>query len=272
MARFPLRRVPLVVAALAAAVLVPAGTAWAAVSATVHTSSGSSVNVRSGPHTGDGVVGSVADGATISVDCQAHGDTVTGLYGTTDVWDHVAAGYLSAAYVDAGGAAIPACDQTPPPDGDLATRIVTLSQQQMADTSRNHEIGGYNCNYYTTALGEPGTGDYCSNGWNTEEWCADFAKWVWGQSGADTSGADPMAISFRTYGQDHGTWHTSGPKKADAIVFENHVGIVVSATSSTVTYISGNTVNPSTGNTDAIAAKTLSLDDGDILGYASPVA
>ncbi|GAA4203317.1 hypothetical protein [Actinocatenispora rupis] len=268
----PRFRVPIVVAVAAAAVLLPAGAAWAAVTATVHTSSGSSVNVRSGPHTSDAAVGSVADGASISVDCQAHGDTVTGRYGTTDLWDHIASGYLSAAYVDAGGASVPACDSTPPPDGDLAARILTIAQQQMGDDSRNHEIGGYNCNYYTTALGEPGTGDSCSNGWHTEEWCADFTKWVWGQAGADTSGSDPSAISFRTYGQDHGTWHTSGPKKADAIVFENHVGIVVSATSSDVTYISGNTTNPSTGNIDAIAQKTISLSGTGILGYSSPVA
>ncbi|MGA8115281.1 MAG: hypothetical protein WCA46_16580 [Actinocatenispora sp.] len=271
------RRIPRLVAAAFAAVTLGAvmlpGAAAADLAGTVHTDSGDPVNVRSGPHTGDSVVGSVADGATVSIDCQAHGSTVTGKYGTSDVWDHIAAkgGYVTDTYVDTDGATAPACDSSPP-DGQLDTKIVQLAQQELGDASRNREIGGYNCNYYTTALGEPGTGEHCSNGWHTEEWCADFTKWVWLHSGADTSGANPLARSFEDYGKDHGTWHTSNPQAADAIVFESHVGIVVSATGSTVTYISGNTVNPDTGNTDAIAQKTISLSQSNLIGYAAPVA
>jgi peptidoglycan hydrolase-like protein with peptidoglycan-binding domain len=160
-----------------------------------------------------------------------------------------------------------------PPSGDLGAAIVQIAQQEMANPAHNHEIGGYNCNYYTTALGLAGTGAYCSNGWKTEAWCADFGKWVWKQAGADVSGLTPYYSSFKTYGQNHGTWHTGNPLPGDAIVFSwGHVGLVVSATSTDVTYISGNTYNPATGKDDAVLQKTMSRSSSYIVGYATAVA
>lgn len=275
-ARRPARRILLILAAVGAAVLLPVGAAWADVTATVHTATGDTLNVRTGPSVAESVVGTVADGQSITIDCQTYGDTISGVYGTTAIWDHIpaSAGYVSDAYVDTGstGMVAPACDDGTDPPSDLDAAIVQLAQQQMADDSRNHEIGGYNCNYYTTSLGEPGTGAHCSNGWHTEEWCADFAKWVWLHAGADVSDANPLAISFRTYGKNHGTWHAGNPQKADAIVFQNHVGIVVSATASTVTYISGNTSNPNGSGTNAVNIRTMSRSNSSILGYSDPVA
>lgn len=94
-----------------------AGPASAAASGTVHTDSGVSVTVRSGPHTSDSAVGSVANGATISIDCQTYGSTVTGKYGTSNVWDHVPAkgGYVTDTYVYTGsdGLVAPLCAGTP---------------------------------------------------------------------------------------------------------------------------------------------------------------
>ncbi|MFI6068748.1 SH3 domain-containing protein [Micromonospora sp. NPDC051227] len=49
----------------------------------------SSLNVRSGPGASYPVVGSVADGASVAVYCQATGSTVTGPYGTTAVWNRI---------------------------------------------------------------------------------------------------------------------------------------------------------------------------------------
>ncbi len=70
------------------------------------------------------------------------------------------------------------------------------------------------------------------NGGEPEYWCADFALWVWGQAGADTSGLTAAAGSFYTYGLDHGTLHSS-PAVGDAVVFDyqgggvaDHVAIV----------------------------------------------
>lgn len=160
----------------------------------------------------------------------------------------------------------------PPPPGEMAAAIVSLAQQEAANTAHNREHGGYNCNYYTTALGLAGTGAHCSNNWKTEAWCADFAKWVWIQAGVDTTYATPAALSFRTYGQKHGTWHTGSPQPGDAIVFGyGHVGLVVSSTSSTVTYVSGNTYNPADGADDAVLQKTVSRSYDQILGYSTPI-
>ncbi|MEV4467437.1 N-acetylmuramoyl-L-alanine amidase [Micromonospora echinofusca] len=71
-------------------------------SGTVNTE-GVSLNVRSGPGTGYSVVGSVADGAVVSIYCQAVGTTVTGPYGTTNVWDRIGTNrYVSDAFVLTG--------------------------------------------------------------------------------------------------------------------------------------------------------------------------
>ena len=65
--------------------------------------SGSTLNVRSGPGTGYAVVGSLANGATVSVYCQATGTTVTGTFGTTNIWNRIGTNrYVSDAYVNTG--------------------------------------------------------------------------------------------------------------------------------------------------------------------------
>ncbi|MEH1017131.1 N-acetylmuramoyl-L-alanine amidase [Micromonospora sp. CPCC 206060] len=64
---------------------------------------GSSLNVRSGPGTGYSIVGSVADGAVVTIYCQTTGTTVTGTYGTSNIWDRIGTGrYISDAYVLTG--------------------------------------------------------------------------------------------------------------------------------------------------------------------------
>jgi hypothetical protein len=78
-------------------------------SGTVNTGGGS-LNVRSGPGTGYAIVGSVANGATVKIYCQATGTTVTGTYGTTNIWDRIGTNqYVSDAYVYTGYDYIPAC-------------------------------------------------------------------------------------------------------------------------------------------------------------------
>jgi len=74
--------------------------------------SGAPLNVRSGPGTGYGVVGTVADGATVTIQCQMPGTTVTGPYGTSKIWDRIGTGrYISDAYVSTGsdGYVAPRC-------------------------------------------------------------------------------------------------------------------------------------------------------------------
>jgi CHAP domain-containing protein len=78
-------------------------------------------------------------------------------------------------------------------------------------------------------------GDYfssCSHHQAAEEWCADFAKWVWFQAGAlHTDKLTPAAGSFGIYGRVR----HSDPKVGDAVLFGYkpgdktafHVAIVV---------------------------------------------
>ncbi|WP_406041544.1 peptidoglycan DD-metalloendopeptidase family protein [Micromonospora sp. NBC_00898] len=69
---------------------------------TVNTA-GADLTVRSGPGTGYSAVGSVADGATVTIYCQTSGTTVTGTYGTSSIWDRIGTGrYVSDAYVHTG--------------------------------------------------------------------------------------------------------------------------------------------------------------------------
>jgi murein DD-endopeptidase MepM/ murein hydrolase activator NlpD len=71
-------------------------------SGTVNTA-GAALTVRSGPGTGYSSVGSVADGATVTIYCQATGTSVTGTYGTSTIWDRIGTGrFISDAYVYTG--------------------------------------------------------------------------------------------------------------------------------------------------------------------------
>jgi len=170
--------------------------------------------------------------------------------------------------------------------GSLGAAITTIANRELNNGSRNVESGGYNCNWYSTALGS-GTIGRCSNGWRTEAWCADFARWVWGQSGARTTSLGGGAASFYTYGSRFGTWHPglSGVKPGDAVVFNlkvwttttsvngvlkttthvyaSHVGIVYSTTSGIV-IIAGN----SGPNTNRVYKYPISSASG----YTRPIA
>lgn len=81
------------------------------VTGTVNTS-GADLNVRSGPGTSYSIVGQVADGQKVTIICQVRGETITGTYGTTSLWDKIGAGqYISDAYVYTGsdGQVAPSC-------------------------------------------------------------------------------------------------------------------------------------------------------------------
>lgn len=136
-------------ATVAAVVIVGAGTAFAA-SGTVHTDSGEAVNVHSGPHTASSVVGSVANGAGITITCQTYGDTVTGKYGTSDIWDKISSGYITDTYVYTGsdglvaslcsGTTSATCSTTGLGDPNTCAQAVTWA--------KSHESTSDNPNYY----------------------------------------------------------------------------------------------------------------------------
>ncbi|MFI1935760.1 FG-GAP-like repeat-containing protein [Streptomyces purpureus] len=83
-------------------------------------------------------------------------------------------------------------------------------------------------------------------------WCSDFARWVWGQAGAEhTSALDARAVSFYEYGSKYGTFH-SVPQVGDAVVYDSdgsatdghvqHVNLVVkvSADGTKIQTVGGN--------------------------------
>jgi hypothetical protein len=124
----------------------------------------------------------------------------------------------------------------------LGGRIVQTAQSQLgysADPPNTY------CNKYS-AFFVSGNND-CNNSNLDEEWCADFAAWVWLKSGALVTyqyingDINSSAASFYEWGVRHGTWHPIGsgyvPQPGDVAVYgldtsslvASHVAIVVSS-------------------------------------------
>ncbi|MFE9443711.1 SH3 domain-containing protein [Streptomyces sp. NPDC006602] len=61
------------------------------------------LNVRNGPGTNYAIVRILAEGAKVPIFCQSPGTTITGPYGTSNIWDNIDNGqYVSDAYVNTG--------------------------------------------------------------------------------------------------------------------------------------------------------------------------
>ena len=72
---------------------------------------GAPLTIRAGTSTTTAAIGSVADGATVTIKCQKRGQTVTGTYGTSNLWDKIGTGFVADAYVSTGsdGQVAPTC-------------------------------------------------------------------------------------------------------------------------------------------------------------------
>ncbi len=123
----------------------------------------------------------------------------------------------------------------------LGERIVSTAESQLG--YRTDPSDTY-CNKFS-AFFYSGNND-CNNSNLDEEWCADFAAWVWLKSGALVTyqyvngDLDSSAASFYEWGVRHGTWHAVGsgyiPQPGDVAVYglntstsvASHVAIVVS--------------------------------------------
>ncbi|MDT0379925.1 peptidoglycan DD-metalloendopeptidase family protein [Streptomyces sp. DSM 42041] len=69
----------------------------------IDTFGGTHLNKRTGPGTGHGLAGTVADGATVDIACSADGTSHTGRYGTTSLWNRLSDGtWVSDAYLWTG--------------------------------------------------------------------------------------------------------------------------------------------------------------------------
>jgi CHAP domain len=90
-------------------------------------------------------------------------------------------------------------------------RIVTIAKSQLGySTTPTHSY----CNKFS-AYWDAGTAD-CQSGEMSEQWCADFAAWVWHKAGVQlTYGYNPgqlngRAASFYEWGLANGHWHPVG--------------------------------------------------------------
>ncbi|HUN32825.1 MAG TPA: CHAP domain-containing protein [Trebonia sp.] len=167
----------------------------------------------------------------------------------------------------------------------LGTEIASIEETQVG---YQDSPAGTFCNQYSAHWQ---AGSNCGNGNYAEEWCADFAAWVWQQAGVDFTyggGAGDIngaAASFYQWGIANGTWHPAGsgytPQPGDAVIYglnssgsyADHVAIVTSYTPGDA---GPNAVNgdwgTGTGNQGVIAASDETTDTGtdSISGYVSP--
>ncbi|MBH5335658.1 SH3 domain-containing protein [Streptomyces pactum] len=75
----------------------------AALPVTYPVAPGVRLNVRRGPSTTSPLIRVLPYDVRVPIRCQRRGETVSGPYGTTDIWDNIAPGeYVSDAYVKTG--------------------------------------------------------------------------------------------------------------------------------------------------------------------------
>jgi|GEM_PF-3425209 len=156
----------------------------------------------------------------------------------------------------------------------------------------NANLGNGACS--TNSAG--GTGYYgsCSG----EEWCADFAKWVWNQAGyTDISDISSGAWTFAHHGATHGTFHwvtDTGytPQPGDAIVWRGngypltsftdpsqlgfddvqHVSLVVSVSSRTLINDTGGNQRNIVNHSGPFNPTVQQTWGQQVIGYISPGA
>ena len=173
----------------------------------------------------------------------------------------------------------------PPPTKTGATALGNaIAQQAISQSGTSASPSGTLCNPYSAYWQRGGS---CSNGYRSEDWCADFAEWVWKTSGAEIdSNLGNAALDFETWAKAHGTWHpvTGGeyadngylPSVGDAVVYsdgQSHVGIVVSETNGLPNVVSGNFGDAVSNLVDQLVNQWENPTiNPDIIGYASPIA
>ncbi|MEU8003578.1 CHAP domain-containing protein [Catellatospora sp. NPDC049111] len=201
------------------------------------------------------------------------------------------------------GAATPASAA----DTALGIDVGNIAWEQWTSTNadvkaRLSETSTEDCNFYTGFWADPnndrfdgttyagkcgkttngymyrdGTKSWGAVNWRARAWCADFAKFAFYWGGAKYTGLTAAASSFKTYGQNNGTWHTSRsyvPRKGDAAVYDwdgngtiDHVAIV---TSYEDTSTDGNRYVVGGNQSDGVTHVLQNNWGGGVVGYTSP--
>jgi CHAP domain len=155
----------------------------------------------------------------------------------------------------------------------LRGRIVSIAQGQVGYSS---DPANTYCNKFS-AYWNAGTAD-CGNDNLDEEWCADFAAWVWKQAGAlvDYQLApgylNSNSASFYVWGVDHGTWHPVGsgytPQPGDVAVYGLDTSGVTAVHVAVVTASTGNDAAPDVVNGDGDRSGFSVVETGQSQAYA----
>jgi len=140
---------------------------------------------------------------------------------------------------------------------DLRSRIVAIARSQLGQ-------------------GESPRGSNCTKFGPCEEWCADFATWVWRQAGISSIGRIAWVPDLPLWGRRRGSWKPgawNNPQPGDMVIFSGlHVALVERVTARTITIIAGNT---STNNVarrgPASPSNGYAMGPAAISGYVSPV-
>jgi hypothetical protein len=164
----------------------------------------------------------------------------------------------------------------------LRSTIVEVAEGQVG--YQTDPVHSY-CNKYSASWG---TGTACGNGNLSEEWCSDFATWVWKRAGAAVTYLDQpgdlnqASASFYLWGIDHGTWHAAGsgyrPQPGDVAVYgldakalvAQHVAIVIDDS----TGAKGPDVVNGDGSQTGFSVVEVGHEqlDADVHGHGSPVS
>jgi uncharacterized protein YraI len=164
-----------VLASTAAFLLVSTLPAAAAAMGTVQTA-GDPLTVRRAPSTAATAVSSVANGKSVSIDCQTTGTSVAGPLGTTTLWDYIPAsgGYISDSYVQTGS------DQRIAEDCGVGTGSAECSTGACAGEALFRSAGSHFVVYDKLADGKSAVVAYWLKG-------GVGPLYVWNSKGADTN-------------------------------------------------------------------------------------
>ena len=156
----------------------------------------------------------------------------------------------------------------------LRARIVSIAQGQVGyatDPSNTY------CNKFS-AYWSAGADDCGGNGNLSEEWCADFAAWVWKEAGADVTYQlapgylNAASASFYVWGTDHGTWHPVGsgyaPQPGDVAVYGLDTSAVTAVHVAVVVGTTGDAAAPDVVNGDGDRTGYSVVEVGDSQAYA----
>ncbi len=156
-------------------------------------------------------------------------------------------------------------------NGTSREKIVQLAQQELE--------------LWQTGQLQPGTGNLKYSQGRHEDWCADFASWVYNQAGIPlkprNEGNIPTVEEIRQIGIAGGRYHEKEgytPLPGDLVIRKNgesHVNIVISVNGDSMVTIGGNQSSGRPGQADSfnfskVTQYTNQLSDRGISGYVSP--